>query len=404
MSLTFDKDYITAQTLDAFRLQTDPLADDTVRKIIDSGFESQINQIFMVLVQNDSFDQDTFSGLDASLALTLNDYFRSTNHLPEWANMDQILEGERVFGEFGPEIFMLLNVSSLPMCYTCAKGAQVLFETGRLLTHNQDVDPLARRLMETAQMVANVLSPGGLLPDGRGLVTIQKVRLIHASIRYFLKKERHGHVWDVKTLGEPINQEDLAGTLMSFGPVILTGLKRLKVELSDSEIKSYMHCWKVVGYLMGIDAKLLPDSYEEGFDLATRILKHQAQESEAGQALTSSCIRFINHIIPVNTFDEVPAYLMSYFLKDFSEASGVNLAKCIGVDDQPDTKDRIVLSMAKFLVGHISEIAHWDLIQKIAPPFNRLMLEGIIRFYNGGKKVHFFIPPSLKKDWKLEDC
>ncbi|PIB37479.1 hypothetical protein BFP72_08610 [Reichenbachiella sp. 5M10] len=353
------------------------------------------------MVQNDSFDQDTFNALEGGLADTLTHYFEHSGHLPEWADSRQILKGEELFALFGPEIFMLLNVSSLPLCYTCAHGAQVLYDTGRLLSHNGKVDPLARRLMETAQMVVNVLAPGGLQPNGKGLVTIQKVRLIHASIRYFLKKRTGDLTWKTEVYGEPINQEDLAGTLMSFGPVILSGLKHLKVELTDEQSRAYMHVWKVVGYLMGIQEPLLPDTYEEGFGLATKILKHQAAPSVAGKALNDSCIQFLNHMVPGSAFDEVPAYLMEYFLQDFSKASGVDLGECIGVSNQHDLKDRLVLSMAKFVVGHLSEIAHWDVIQKISSPFNRVLLEGIIKHYNDGKKVHFFIPPSLKKNWNL---
>lgn len=399
---TFDGSSIDEHVLQQFRYQTDPLADEVVKQIIQSGDEAHINEIFALLVQNDSIGAKSFDELNPKLASLLLDYFERTAVLPEWIEEDKIKVGEAVFSRLGPEVFMLLNVSSLPMCYTCAHGAEVLYATGRLLSHNKDVDPLARRLMETAQMVVNVMSPGGLESEGKGLITIQKVRLIHAAIRYFIGKKRGSHSWDVERLGEPINQEDLAGTLMSFGPVILAGLRQLNVKLSDEEQQAYMHCWKVVGYLMGIDEKLLPDSYEEGYDLAVKILKHQGAPSEAGKALTASCIQFIQSMIPVDTFDDVPAYMMDYFLGDFADASGLPLGQFIGIEDQGSTKDRLVLKLTKYLVGHMSELGHWDLVRKISSPFNRLLMEGIIRYYNGGKKVHFFIPPSLKKDWKLE--
>ncbi|RJE75448.1 oxygenase MpaB family protein [Reichenbachiella sp. MSK19-1] len=397
--MAFDLSCLDTDSLEGFRSHTDPLADNTVREIIDSGYEAQINQIFALLVQNDSFDAHTFCDLDGDLADTLTRYFEKSSVLPEWADMQQVLIGEELFATYGPEVFMLLNVSSLPMCYTCANGAQVLFDTGRLLTHNGDVDPLARRLMETAQMVVNVLSPGGLLPDGKGLVTIQKVRLIHAAIRYFIK--RRG--WDTETLGEPINQEDLAGTLMSFGPVILSGLKHLNADLTPVQCNAYMHTWKVVGYLMGIDEQLLPDTYEQGFGLATKILEHQACESEAGKALNNACTLFMHEMIPMKLFDDVPAYLTEYFLADFSKASGIDLGECIGVKNEIDLRDKLVLRLTQFIVGHLSNVANIEVVQRISAPFNRLLLEGIIKYYNKGKKVHFFIPPSLKKNWKLED-
>ena len=54
----------------------------------------------------------------------------SSGQLPTWFDDEKVKQGEKLFSLYGPEIFMLLNVSSLPLCYTCAKGAQVLFDTG----------------------------------------------------------------------------------------------------------------------------------------------------------------------------------------------------------------------------------------------------------------------------------
>ncbi|MEP3388991.1 MAG: oxygenase MpaB family protein [Reichenbachiella sp.] len=403
MKETFDISKITSPFLDQCRLQTDPIADNTIAKVIDSGFEQQINEIFMTIVQNHSFDRETFSSLGSELNNILFEYFESTCDLPEWADTDLILKGEGVFATYGPEVFMLLNVSSLPLCYTCAKGAQVLYDTGRLLTHKGDVDPLARRLMETAQMVLNVMSPGGLALGGQGIVTTQKVRLIHASIRYYLKNRRDGQSWNVQTFGEPINQEDLAGTLMSFAPVILSGLKQLKVELTPEQIHAYMHSWKVVGYLMGINEKLLPDTFDEGFELATKILKHQAAPSEAGKALTSSCIQFVNDMIPGNAFDELSGYLMHTFLQEYSDACGVDLAKCIGVDHEVGAVDHLVLKLTKLLAGTISFFERDNFVNEISKPFNKVLLEGIIKFYNSGQRTHFLIPPSLKKNWGVSE-
>ena len=404
MSTSFAISDINHEMLDRFRTVADPVADQTIQKIISFGETGLVNQVMMKLLQNQSFEKGMFSSLGDELSSNLDTYIEATESLPRWANPKQIKQGEQLFSLYGPEIFMLLNVSSLPLCYTCAKGAKVLYDTGRLLSHNGNIDPLARRLMETAQMVVNVLSEGGLGKYGNGIVTLQKVRLIHASIRYYLKnKEHHGQEWDVGKYGEPINQEDLAGTLMSFGPVIISGLKRLNIELSQDQIASYMHCWKVIGYLMGIDDRLLPDSYEDGFDLATKILKHQSAESESGKALTASCIAFMNYLTPGNAFDDVPAYFIDYFLEDFEKSSGIDLSKCIGLSDRADKKDKILLGIAKLIAGNISHLEEHKFIRKITSYFNKKLLNGIIHHFNDGKGVHFYIPPGLQSNWGLTD-
>jgi hypothetical protein len=404
MSKPFDISAIDDAALNHYRLITDPIADDTISQIIGAGFEKQISQVFMTLVTNEGINASTFSEFDSGLADIVTQYFEQTSQLPSWADTSMIKTAEKVFSLYGPEIFMLLNVSSLPMCYTCAKGAQVLYDTGRLMSHNKDIDPLARRLMETAQMIVNVMSPGGMAPGGSGIVTMQKIRLIHASVRYYLRAGKHGNpTWDVTQFGEPINQEDLTGTLMSFGPVILSGLKHLEVDLSPLEVDAYMHFWKVVGAMMGIQEPLLPETYADGFALASKILVHQADESEAGIALTKSCIDFINYILPGNTFDDLPSYFIDYFLQDFSTSTKKDLSKCIGVTAEGNRKDKIILSISRYFIGELSHLEHKSLIQQISPVFNKALLKGIIHHYNGGKNVHFFIPPALQKDWKLTE-
>jgi hypothetical protein len=400
----FDPQKITVDALQQFRHVTDPLADNVIAGIIASGQEQQINQILMTLVRNDSFQKGMFDSFGPAIANLLDHYVEISGSLPEWADQKLIAKGEHLFETYGPNIFMLLNVSSLPMCYCCGHGAQVLYDTGRLLTHNGNVDPLARRLMETAQMIVNVHSTGGLAPGGRGIITIQKVRLIHASIRYFLKQGQTGFSWDAAKLGEPVNQEDLAGTLMSFGPVILAGLNRLGAKLTTDETTAWMHCWNITGYILGIDSSLLPDTYEQGFQLATDILKHQAQPSDAGKALTDSCLKFMNSMIPGNAFDNVPPYLMWYFLQDFSQSSGKDLGACIGVSGNEDLKDKLVLELSHFISTEISKAdTHDRFVIKIIDAFNKVLLQGMILHYNGGKRVQFLIPPSLQANWGLID-
>lgn len=394
---------LTDEFLAQKRLETDPLADQTVAAIIEQGYEARINEIFMLLVRNNSYRPEILSEFPEQIRTIISSYFSESSKLPDWADETLIAQGQEVFNLYGPEVFMLLNLKSLPMCYTCAHGAQVLYDTGRLVEHNGKIDPLVRRLMETAQMVVNVLQPGGLSPGGHGIVTIQKVRLIHASIRHFLKSRKYNpNGWNTEILGEPINQEDLAGTLMSFSPIILSGLKTLKIELSYDQIHAYTHCWKVIGHLIGLNEDLLADKFEENWVLACAILKHQAGESAGGKALTESCINFIKHMIPGNLFDDIPEYMIWYFFQDVEKSTGKPLGEMIGISDHSTLKDHLVLKLSEIITGGISHSEHSLIIQKVTGVFNKLMLQGYITHYNEGKQVRFFIPPSLTENWGVD--
>ena len=400
-SLAVDRSW-SDEVMDYKRLQADPLADRVISTILSAGLQHEINKVFATLVENSSFHPSSFAKFPKPVYAAVTEYFEQTSKLPPWANQQKMEAGAKVFSLYGPQIALLLNVKALPMCYSCWRGAYVLHQTGRLSERSGSLHPLARRLMETSQMVMNVLTPGSMAPGGSGIVTIQKVRLIHAAIRYFIKQHAVGKGWDTATYGEPINQEDLAGTLMSFSALVVKGLHQLNIKLSAAETAGYMHSWRVVGYLLGIHEDLLPDSYKEGWNLGITIVRRQAGASKEGKELTRACINFLQYVVPGNLFDDLPEYFIWYFMQDVSKASGKELAEILGVHTQKSIKGRLLLKVARLFLGELDGLDnHSAFVRRISTHFNREMLKGFMSYYNEGKQNHFYIPPSLQADWKL---
>ncbi len=131
---------------------------------------------------------------------------------------------------------------------------------------------------------------------GRGALAATKVRYIHAQMRYFAR-ERGSH-YDVKNNGQPINQEDLAYVLLTFGYVIPMGLENLGAILNREEKEAFLHCWKIVGYIMGIDDDLLTDDLEEAKELYEKIKNRQQGHSVAGEKLTSALCTLVTNLLP----------------------------------------------------------------------------------------------------------
>ena len=157
----------------------------------------------------------------ADLPPAVRDYLATTSLLPPF-DPAAVAAAQALFARHGPEILVVLGFYSLPASYMAKKGAQVVYRTGYMAKR-----PL-RRVFETVQMVIDVLSPGGLEPAGAGVRTAQKVRLMHAAVRHLLTHDP-ARPWE-EDLGVPINQEDLAGTLMTFSCLVLEGLGRLGID------------------------------------------------------------------------------------------------------------------------------------------------------------------------------
>ena len=91
---------------------------------------------------------------------------------------EQLEAAARLFNINGFASLAVLVGASLPQCYTMRTGVRILALTSQLGAHSN------RRLHQTAAMVLAVMGPGAFEPRGTGIRQTQKVRLIHAAIRY----------------------------------------------------------------------------------------------------------------------------------------------------------------------------------------------------------------------------
>ena len=93
-----------------------------------------------------------------------------------------------------------------------------------------------------------------------------------------------------------------------------------------------------------------------------------------------------------------------YFSQDVSKAIGRDIAPMIGVEKTGGLKSTIILKLMKFILKGVDEVEdHSRIVQKISGHFNRIMLQGFLKHFNEGKNVNFYIPPSLQKNWKLNE-
>src|ERR1700756_2420128 len=194
----------TDALLDRMRKTGDELADKPVKKVLDSGGVDAVNALLRTLVRNDQ-------PVPEELPAEIQDYLAESLALPEWADMRKIKRGQQLYDTWGVLITLCLFCASLPASYAAADGVKVLYLTARLDTDAR------RRVMETGQFLIDVLTVGGLDEHGKGRRTIQRVRLMHAAVRHLItaRNELTPGMWH-PDWGTPINQEDLAGTLLSF--------------------------------------------------------------------------------------------------------------------------------------------------------------------------------------------
>ncbi len=366
--------------LDRMREIGDGPADEVVRKAFESGQIQRIQDLLGELVDNDDHPEGS---IPAALYQMLDDSDAPLEGVPQ-----ELLErGQQVFVEYGPEILLVLLCYSLPASYAARKGVQVLHRTGYLRGRPN------RRIYETAQMIIDVMSPGGLGPDGRGVRSALKVRLMHAAVRHLILHDEE-NPWD-PSLGVPINQEDLAGTLSTFTYVIMEGLAKLEIEVPPEAQQSYLDTWGVVGRMMGVLPELIPSDMAEAKELTERIQDRQIQTCTEGKEMTDALLTMLEGNIPGRAFDGFAAGLIRHFLP-------AQVADGLGVPEHR-MAERMADAFAH-LAGEIDEFVHAS--EKRLHAFRRFslhLIEWLLAVERGGKRASFQLPVELRESWELSD-
>jgi len=290
---------LSSTELDAFRELQDPLADHVISKYFPADKNLLQSHLSALVTNSDSLPSDANEELKALYA--------AMKEAASSFDVDDLAAGQSFFSEHASDIMLLLGFLSLPYCYTAAYGAEVLVKSKRILE-----DP-ATRLMDTATFVFDVTSKGAFKPEGKALVGILRVRLLHAATRWYIN---HSGDWDITMMGQPINQEDMAGTNLSFSLMAVRGLRKLGKFLEPEKAFNYINYWNKIGLLLGLKPELLPESNKEAFHLEKQIRGRHFKSSDAGLKLTKSLYKYYEKAVADTPLDGLTKSFMIYLLGD----------------------------------------------------------------------------------------
>ncbi|SDF72052.1 hypothetical protein SAMN05216464_12622 [Mucilaginibacter pineti] len=238
--------------------------------------------------------QQWISSSDADSSLTFLQkaypefaFISKAQELPLWAKPRLMKAGAAFFARHAEVIMSLLGLLSLPYCYTAANGAMVLYLSELIRKQT------TKRLYDTAVFVWEVMAPDAFEQEGNAYEVVLKVRVMHAAVRYYTLQSGK---WD-DSWGVPVNQEDMAGTNLSFSLIVIRGLRLLGFNVSQADQAAFIHHWAVIGYLMGLDEDLIPGNSKMAQQLDSAIKRRHFRSSIHGQELTTSLTK---HILAIN--------------------------------------------------------------------------------------------------------
>jgi hypothetical protein len=263
----------SAAILDDLARCGDPVADSAVAELFAEGEVHSYNSVIS-LARSGPVDLK-------NLPEPVRVYFETTNRPPEWIDWDLIEKAQVFFSENAAYIDAALALASMPLGYAIPQLARTLSAT-------HELDHPSRRLAETAGFQRALIHPDAFTSQGIFIPTVQKVRLMHATIR--LKLGQRG--WSDANRGElPINQRDLIAAQLGFSLVVLEAMDRMGVHVTEDGAAGYYHAWRVATAMLGCGDEAPADLDEARAYLDIYLPRHLGPTPE-GIRLTRELIAY----------------------------------------------------------------------------------------------------------------
>lgn len=212
--------------------------------------------------------------------------FEQIDYEPIWLDRDKINLGCDVARRVGLSGELVLRNLSLMGGYLGAAAAKPLVFTGQL----DRMTP--RRLVETGKFYMDVTTRGGLERNAEGFKSAVRVRMMHAQVRAMLLESEK---WDM-AWGHPLNQWDSMATILEFSVILLSGLRSIGFIFSKREREAVVHLWRYIGYLMGVDERILPtcedDAMRSLYQVVATICDSDEDSKLLGQSLADASLHF----------------------------------------------------------------------------------------------------------------
>ncbi|WHY76848.1 oxygenase MpaB family protein [Neobacillus sp. WH10] len=366
----------TDEFMECLRMEGDPIPDQIIEELFENSQVGTVNALLRQLMNNDqSYPEELPDNIEF--------WLKDTACCPDGVDWARMRNAAELFQEHGIAITLLLATSSLVHCYAARKGVKVLTFSYRLGQNAY------RRIAETGQFVLQIMSPGGLESGGQGIKSIQKVRLMHSAIRHLIQKTGR---WDEKELGIPICQEDLLGTLLTFSSVIIDGLRRLGMKVTEEQAEDYLYFWKIVGGMMGIREDIIPQTMEQSAILAETIGRRHHGPSPEGVQMTRALLEFHADLIPGQMFDNIVPALIR-------ELVGDEIADWMEVPRSDWQK----LMKIKELMGLFLDSDYTGVLGSMTNRLGLALLQRQSLAMTDYEYTPFLIPTELRKVWGISE-
>ena len=369
----------TDQMLEALRQQGDPSIDELIPELIEKRQMEEVNHLLRGFV-------GTCAQLPAGLPPSLRQWMLENARLPAGADPERLARAATFHVDHAFAIYTILATASSIQIYADQRTAKHLLISDRLGYSNAE-----QRLSHVTRFLTGLIAPDALLPNGKGLPMVAKVRLMNAADRYVFEDAS----WNRESDGIPASQEELLLQWLSFARTPMQCLPRLGYTPTEAEAEDVFYFWQQIGQVMGIPAEIMPAGIAEADELQQALFRRCHGKSAEGIALTHALLATLPELFgPGNMFGGIVPAFTRWLL-------GGELCDLVEVP----TSGWEVFMSGSTVMGRLCNPAHQPLstLNNLVNKFGIGMLQYGIRSLKGGKEAEFQIPTELRRAWRLPE-
>ena len=255
----------------------DAAADPVAASLLASGQVPAVNAAFQSWVHNSD-------PLPSGLPATLTTYLEQVNTLPSWANPALLAQADTFNQKVNTFLFVSYGLGSGMMSTAIpAEARNVYYSAGGA--------DMKARAAKTFTFGYDLTAKGAFTPSGTFIVTANKTRLVHSTVRSLLPTDSQ---WVTATAeSTPISNGDILRTFHSVGTFAYSNLKKWGVPVSASDATAWLHSWQVALWLLGVQEQFIPQTWADAQAQSAQILTPVLAPTTQGLYLAKTLLGYI---------------------------------------------------------------------------------------------------------------
>ncbi len=255
----------------------DDSADQVAAQILADGATAAVNTAWESWVNNGD-------PLPSGMPRYLTSYLQQVNALPSWADTSLLAASEQYYKRLASYLFVSQSLGSGILSTVIPREARTVYWSAGGLD-------MKARAAKTFTFGYDLNSVTAWEPTGHFIVTANKTRLVHATVRGMLP---HSPSFESATdQPKPISNGDILRTFHSVATFAHNNVLTWGVKLSATEQAADLHAWQVALHLLGVQDQFIPASWSDAQAQAQQMLWPDLTATAEGTSLAQTLLGYM---------------------------------------------------------------------------------------------------------------